>query len=89
MAESNKTVNELFICQCHNTEHQLVFSYDKDWEEVFVSVHLIPESNIFKRIWKALQYIFGHRSIYGHFDEFIFQKDDAEKLQQVVNHLKK
>lgn len=89
MAESNKTVNELFICQCYNIEHQLVFSYNKDWEEVFVSVHLVPERNIFKRIWKALQYVFGHRSIYGHFDEFIFKKDDADRLQQIVNHLKK
>lgn len=50
MEEHNENINELFICQCHNTEHQLIFSYDKDWEEVFVSVHLIPENNIFKRI---------------------------------------
>ena len=50
MEEHNENINELFICQCHNTEHQLIFSYDKNWKEVFVSVHLIPESNIFKRI---------------------------------------
>lgn len=89
MDQVEETINELFICKCHNVEHQLIFSYNKDWEEVFVSVHLVPESNIFKRIWKALQYVFGHRSVYGHFDEFILEKDDAEKLQQVVNHLKK
>ena len=38
MEEHNENINELFICQCHNTEHQLIFSYDKDWEEVFISV---------------------------------------------------
>lgn len=87
MEEHNESVNELFICQCHNTEHQLIFRYDTDWEEVFVSIHLIPESNIFRRIWAGIKYIFGHRSRYGCFDEFIFKKSDANKLQKVVNHL--
>lgn len=88
MEEHNKSVNELFICQCHNTEHQLIFSYDEDWEEVFVSVYLIPESNIFRRIWTGIKYIFGHRSRYGYFDEFIFKKSDATRLQKVVDYLK-
>lgn len=88
MEEYNESVNELFICQCHNTEHQLIISYDKDWEDVFLSVHLIPENNIFKRIWTGIKYIFGHRSRYGHFDEFIFKKSDATRLQKVVDYLK-
>ena len=86
MEESNETVNELFICQCHNTEHQLIFSYfpeDKD-----VSVHLIPEYRLWKRIWRAIRYIFSYRSRYGHFDEFIFKKSDAKRLQKVVDYLK-
>lgn len=88
MEKSNETVNELFICQCYNTEHQLIFSYNKDWEEVFVSVHLIPESNILRRVWNGIKYIFGHRSCYGHFDEFIFKKSDANRLQRAVDYLK-
>lgn len=88
MEEHNENINELFICQCHNTEHQLIFSYDKDWEEVFVSVHLIPESNIFKRIWIEIKYIFNYRSRYGHFDEFILKKSDANRLQKIINFLK-
>ena len=88
MEESNESVNELFICQCYNTEHQLIFSYFPDVEEVYVSVHLTPEYNIWKRIWTAIKYIFGYKCCYGHFDEFIFKKSDAEKLQKVVNFLK-
>ncbi len=88
MAKSNKNVNDVFICQCYNTEHQLIFSYNKDWEKVFVSVHLSPEYKIWKRIWFAIKYMFGYRCKYGHFDEFIFNKDDADKLQKVVNFLK-
>ena len=37
MEESDKSVNELFICKCHNIEHQLVFSYfpeDEDKESI-------------------------------------------------------
>lgn len=84
------TVNKLFICSCNSIEHQLVISYfiDEKDREVYCSIHLIPESNIFKRIWKAIKYIFGHRSIYGDFDEFIFKPGDADKLQEVVNYLR-
>lgn len=81
---------ELFICACHNVEHQLIMLYseDNDDKEVYCSVHLKPEPNVFKRIWGAVKYVFGHRSIYGDFDEFFFKPEDADKLQQVVDYLK-
>ena len=80
--------NDLFICECHNTEHQLIFSYfEDDPEEVYMSVHLIPTYRIWRRIVNAIKYIFGHRSMYGHFDEFIFQKKDAHKLVKLAKHL--
>lgn len=81
----------LFICDCENTEHQLIFSYDendKDDESLYVTVHLKPEQNICKRIWRAVKYIFGYRSRYGEFDEFIFNPHDADRLQSVVDYLK-
>lgn len=80
---------ELFICECENTEHQLIFAYfqNKDLEEVYMDVHLVPEYCIWKRIWNAIKYIFGYRSKYGHFDSFIFQKCDAPKLAKIVKYL--
>ena len=84
-----EVINDLFICQCYNTEHQLIFSYfPEEKGDVYVSVHLTPEYRIWKRIWIAIKYIFGYRSRYGHFDEFVFNKADVNKLQKVVNHLK-
>lgn len=84
------TQDELFICECHNTEHQLIFSYfDDEDDKVYVSVHLIPECRIWKRIINAIKYIFGYRSRYGHFDEFIFQKKDAHKLVKIAKYLDK
>ena len=82
--------NELFICACNNVEHQLIFSYfdDEPKGDVYCTVHLKPERNVLKRLWNAMRYIFGHRSIYGDFDEFIFKTDDADKLDEVVKYLK-
>lgn len=37
----------------------------------------------------AIKYIFGYKSMHGHFDEFIFKKSNTDKLQKVVNFLKK
>lgn len=80
---------KFFICQCNSTEHQLVFNYfpDERGGDVYVEVHLVPDS-FWKRIRNAIKYIFGHRSMYGDFDEFIFKKEDANKLQEVVDYLK-
>ena len=81
---------QLFVCQCENTEHQLIFSYFSDDEDrdLFVTIHLKPERNIFKRIKNAVKYIFGYRSRFGDFEEFLFKKEDANRLQAIVNHLK-
>lgn len=80
--------HEIIICKCNNIEHQLIFSYfPENNGEVYMYVHLVPENNIFKRIWKAIKYIFGYRSMYGHFDEFIFDKSDSYKLAKILKHL--
>lgn len=82
---------ELFICLCENIEHQLVFTYCEDEleeKDVYVSVYLCPERNIWKRITNGIKYIFGYRSIYGDFDEFIFKKEDVHKLEKVIKYLK-
>lgn len=83
----------LFLCQCGNPEHQMIMRYfDVDYDDdksVYVSVFLRNESNFFKRLWLGIKYIFGYRSIYGYFDEFIFKGSDYPKLQTVVDYLKK
>lgn len=93
-------INELLICQCGDPSHQLIFSYDNGVDEnkkiinelemVYVSVHLTREPNFFKRLWYGIRYIFSkYRSIYGDFDEVVLRPEDADKLQKVVNFLKK
>lgn len=81
---------ELLLCQCGDPAHQLIMFYDDDIEApaVYVSVHLSPEPNFFKRLWRGIKYIFSNkRSIYGDFDEIILRPSDAEKLQRAVDLL--
>ena len=79
---------ELFVCQCDDVNHSLIMETDDEWGSVFCRVHLVRDG-FFKRIWNAIRYVFGRRSIYGDFDEFIFNPEDADRLQEVVDKLKK
>lgn len=81
---------ELLLCQCGDPAHQLIIYYDNDPESpaVYVSVHLSPERNFFKRLWRGIKYIFfNQRSIYGDFDEIILRPSDVDKLQKAVDVL--
>lgn len=81
---------ELLLCQCSDPAHQLIVFYDDNAEApaVYVSVHLTPERNFFKRFWRGIKYIFcNKRSIYGDFDEIILRPEDADKLQRAVDVL--
>ena len=82
---------EIIICACHSTDHQMVFLYDDDpdWEDVYVHIHLSQSRNFFERLWHGLKYIFGYKSKYGDFDEMILKPQDYIKLQNVVDKLKK
>jgi hypothetical protein len=83
--------HEVIICACENVEHQIIFSYFEDEDdipkEVFMTIHLVHEPNIFKRIWKGIKYIFGYKCRYGNFDEIILNKSHIRQLNKIVNYL--
>lgn len=78
-----------FICECKSLEHQITFRYFDDEDMLYVSTHLITHKNIFKRIWVAIKYIFGYKSRYGNWDEFIFEPNDIDKLNIIIREIKK
>lgn len=80
---------ELLVCKCGDVSHQCIIGYNVDDspKEVFLSVHLVREPNIFKRLAIAFKYIFGRCSIYGDFDEIVLSPLDADKLQKAVDYL--
>ena len=88
----DKDSNYILVCACHNVEHQVViqkFEHDRNKEnkELYLGVHLKP-GNFFQRLIRGIKYIFGHRSIYGDFDEFVFKPEHSEALIEAGNFLK-
>lgn len=80
---------ELLICQCHNTEHQMIFLYDNEDNDATVYVHIhLNKYDFWHRLKHGIKYIFGHQSRFGAFDEFIMNPKDANKLEKVVEYLK-
>jgi len=67
----------------------MVFLYgeDDDFPMLYAHVHLNKKS-FFQRLKYAVQYLLGRQSRFGAFEEFIFNPDDAERLQKAVDYLK-
>lgn len=79
---------ELFLCECNSPEHQFIVRYLSGDKEVYVDIHL-TKATFWKRVWYAIKYVFGYQCKYGAFDEIILNPDDAERLQKVVDYLRK
>jgi hypothetical protein len=86
---------EIIICECNSTNHQYIFLYSeyedrngKVDKEVYIHTHL-NSYPFWSRIKIGIRYIFGYKSNYGDFDEFIINPDDVYKFEKVVEFLKK
>lgn len=81
---------DLLLCECSSSEHQMIIRYfpDDDYPEVYVDVHLVKRS-FFKRLKYAIKYLFGYQSKYGAWDEIVLNSQHITSLQDVVNHIKK
>jgi hypothetical protein len=78
-------VRDVFICSCNSMEHQMYLWYDEEEKILYTEVHLITWHNFFRRFWYGIRYAFGHKSRFGAWDEFLFEIEDAKKLQQFLN----
>jgi hypothetical protein len=77
-----------FECICAHDEHTLRFTLDKEEKEIYTSVFLAQHRNIFQRAWLAIKYIFGYKCPYGHFGNWTLNKDDVDKLENMVKEFK-
>jgi hypothetical protein len=78
-------INEFYVCDCNSLQHTLVISYDNqnDGAEVpsaYINVRLYQSRNFFKRLKLAAKYVFGFKSEFGDFDEFILKHEDIERM---------
>lgn len=78
---------KVLVCVCNSPEHSIIFNYDDEDKECYVSIHL-SKLNFWDRLKSAIKYIFGYRSRYGDFDEIILDKSHADYLIELGNKLK-
>lgn len=78
--------HKILICECSNTEHQLVFSSFEDESTVYVSIHL-SKHGFFERLKYAIKYIFGHQCNYGAFQEILLSKKHIPQLKEIIEKL--
>ena len=67
--------HEYIECECGTPEHNLRFTWDPEWEELFVEVFLSGHYGFFKRLWFGIKYIFGFMKV---------QHSEPEKLTTVT-----
>ena len=81
---------ELLLCECESPEHLMVVFFEEDENHpiVYFQVHL-KKISLLKRIIYGIKYIFGFQSKYGAFDEFILNKKDYIKIENVLKYLNK
>lgn len=98
MTNEKNNIVDILICECHSTDHQIILlhEYEEEIDENGIKkiypmcyAHInLNKTTFWRRIKYGIRYIFGYRCRYGAFDEFIFNPNDADKLQILVNHLK-
>ncbi len=71
---------QYFECQCSSAEHALVFTLDQEESEIYTEVFLNNYRPWWKRVGVAVKYVFGYKCKYGHFDCFLMQNKDADRL---------
>jgi hypothetical protein len=86
MLEEIKESAEIFVCDCNSREHQIVFQYDFDDNYVYCHIHL-SQYSFWKRVKVAIKYILGYKCKYGNWEEFIWNVDDAPKLEEMAKRL--
>jgi len=80
----------LLLCSCYSSDHQMIIHLDQGGDlfppEAFVNVHLVKRSFLY-RVKYAVKYIFGYKSRYGAWDEFILDKTHVKSLLEIAKHL--
>ena len=79
---------EVVICSCQSPEHQMVFHYDDEDNEVVAQPALNHFHSFFKRIVVGVRYIFGYECKTGHFDCVIINKREAQRIIEVLQKIK-
>lgn len=80
----------ILLCSCYSSEHQIIVHLDEGEDlyppEVYLHIHLVRRS-FWYRLKYGIKYIFGYKSRYGAWDEFILDKTHVKSLLEIAKHL--
>lgn len=82
--EKNKP--EVVICACSSSNHNIIIHYDEEDNLAYCHVHLM-KLPFWKRIVYAFRYVFGFKSPYGAFEEFIINEENAVEFQKIIKKI--
>ena len=76
---------EYFDCACKDLSHTLRFAYfeDDEFPELYTEVFL-EEKSWYKRLWFGIKYIFGYKTKYGHFGNWMLDEKDIDRLENML-----
>ena len=74
-----------FECECGSDEHTLRFTLDKEDGDIHTSIFLNQYRPWWKRIYVAIRYVLGYNCKYGHWDNWILNRDDACRLRDMCD----
>lgn len=81
---------QVIDCACHSSEHIILFTKDSDFEDNYKCVYMhyfLQDTVWYKRVWLGIKYIFGFKSRYGHFGEFIIDENNIDKFKEIVEFI--
>jgi len=80
-------VKKIVLCSCNSTEHQILFlKFEDDPEIVYMQIHLSGNKSILGRIGRAIKYVFGYKSRFGDWDDFILEKEQLAEIRQALTN---
>lgn len=79
---------DTLICECASVEHQIVFRYLNDDNELYAEIFLHNHDNFFKRLWTAIRYVFGYKCKYGEWDSIIISENNKHQFQKALDKIK-
>lgn len=81
---------ELFVCRCHDVNHQLVLETletEEDEERVVYGCFHLVHLEFWDKLKSATKYLFGRKPKDGDFDALLLRPEDADRLEWFANFL--
>jgi len=79
---------EFFECTCHTPDHLIKFNLDKEDGDLSLYVQINHYKNFFKRLIAAFKYIFKIKHNDTHWDCFILNLKDTDRLIEFLQKSK-